>query len=324
MFDTVITLKESCDIGSYAYYSSPAGVILKAETFTPQTSYLLRRIELAVSRYSALPGILTISIRNVVNGLPGANIIASQTFDGDTLPIEQMVWANVVFANPIWLNANTPYALVVKAENYIRWYSTNADSFAGDACSSVDNGGNWTIPSANTDFQFKVYGSSAWIIPDNNNMGMGNNWDYQVDPFDPNDGDFSSSHVAYLVNATNDWTDYLEFTITDPVNPKSSKARIAVNSDDGGSSVLTQVDRYVGGVWTNIYEGSPAKDVVTELNFSSSANTTKYRVRFKSNGEQNVTFNLAEFQVNYIPPSTGQGRRRLFFFGRDKRPVVAG
>jgi len=102
------------------------GVNWVAQTFTPHESYASSGIQIRVYRVGN-PGFVTVGIRATGGDVPTGTDLASQSIDGDNFTTDtDGEWETFAFSGTYNLNANTTYAIVVRAitgdvNNYIRW-----------------------------------------------------------------------------------------------------------------------------------------------------------------------------------------------------------
>lgn len=145
------------DDATYVTY----GVNWWAQTFTTQSAYDIRSVELKMLRLGA-PGNVTASIRATAGDLPTGADLASGTIDGDTFTTgSEGEWYEVSFdtwatGDRLSLAYNTTYAIVVRviggnAANYSGWRADLSGSYTGGyGCRSIDSGATWfSLPSVN-------------------------------------------------------------------------------------------------------------------------------------------------------------------------------
>jgi VCBS repeat-containing protein len=129
-----------------------------AQTFTAGLSGTLDQVDLALARVRA-DGPLTVEIRNVDGGAPGADVLASASLPAASVPTETAFVA-VSFAAPATVAADTQYAIVAYAGGFDRyfWGHAGADLYAGgSAFSSGESPPVTWSAHPSTDFAFKTY-----------------------------------------------------------------------------------------------------------------------------------------------------------------------
>jgi hypothetical protein len=159
--DTGITITPSGagDAEGYDYYKTGddagypvRGAFWLAQTFTASDNYTLSSIRLKLYRIN-LPGTATISLKATTAGKPSGADLATATFDGNTLPInEGGTWLEYEFDSAAALTSGTVYALVLRAPsgsliNTVRWRAdVSSPAYTGGSlCDSGDSGSTWNI-----------------------------------------------------------------------------------------------------------------------------------------------------------------------------------
>jgi hypothetical protein len=155
----------------YEYYNadddlnaSIYGLGQAAQTFTVGAiGHYITAVKLKLYRIGS-PQTVTISIKATDgNGHPYGNDLISKEINGNELP-ESATWIEINFPSNIWLNANTKYAIVVKApqgvsQQQVQWRidNTNPTYSGGNREYSSDGGSSWTSDT-NSDCMFEVWG----------------------------------------------------------------------------------------------------------------------------------------------------------------------
>lgn len=156
------------------------GASWESQSFTVASgeSHYLTHVSLLLHRVGT-PGTVTVSIRAVDGDeIPTGSDLVSTTFDGDMLPTDtDGEWWPATFASPIYLDAGTQYAIVVRAtggdaNNRILWHVdiTSPTYSGGVRGTSPDSGANWGAwdgtDNDNYDNMFEEWGSprlGIWI-----------------------------------------------------------------------------------------------------------------------------------------------------------------
>jgi hypothetical protein len=138
------------------------GVNWYAQTFTTQTAYEMKGVELKMLR-SGNPGVVTVSVRATAGGLPTGVDLASGTTNGNVLTtVTAGDWYEIPFTTfasgtSVSLTFGTTYAIIVRATagnatNYLGWRAELVGEYTyGQACRSVDSGVTWFgLPSVNS------------------------------------------------------------------------------------------------------------------------------------------------------------------------------
>jgi VCBS repeat-containing protein len=106
-----------------------------AQTFTAGLSGTLDQVDLALRRSSGAVGPLTVEIRNVAGGAPGADVLASASLPAASVPTAETAFVAVPFAAPATVAAGTQYAIVAYAggafQDFYSWGRAGADLYAG-------------------------------------------------------------------------------------------------------------------------------------------------------------------------------------------------
>lgn len=141
-----------------------------AQTFTTATSYTITSVSLYIRKSSlSHPGTVTVSIHAVNgSGHPTGDALCFGTTNGETLTTSRE-WRNIAFDNPVILNSNTKYAMVVQTSAYscmsggntasIDWgVDTDGGNYTGGNLEkSMDYGVTWAAYIGGEDGLFKTY-----------------------------------------------------------------------------------------------------------------------------------------------------------------------
>lgn len=144
-----------------------------AQTFTPAQSYAVDGVWLKVYR-TGLPGILTVSLRATLAGVPTGGDLAVGTIDADEFVITDTgEWYWVTFTSDYTVTAGTVYSIVIRAlagnvVNYVDWRVDNNGGYA-DGQSCFYNGAIWTGVPAD-DFMFAVTATNAMELSYRNQL----------------------------------------------------------------------------------------------------------------------------------------------------------
>ena len=138
------------------------GAIWHAQTFTPSTSYNIKRVILRLKHQGSPRGTgLVISIKATdVDGKPTGEDLISKNIGTPTTSSYTDI--TCTFDKSLPLTAGTKYAIVFQNEdasgNYlIYWEYVNSDSFSGGSYLTSSNSGSTWTEYASRDFRFKVY-----------------------------------------------------------------------------------------------------------------------------------------------------------------------
>ena len=161
------------DTTLYEYYNTGDnsagsfwGNYWEAQTFTVQaTGHTVTSVKLKLSRGGS-PGTVTVSIRATnVEGYPTGPDLTSGTINGNTLSTKQITSWCEIFLTEYALNANTKYAIVVRApngssSNYLYWWADGSSpTYAGGIWEWSGNSGSSWIGVSSNDHIFEVWGN---------------------------------------------------------------------------------------------------------------------------------------------------------------------
>ena len=142
-----------------------------AQTFTPLETHYVTEVQLNGYETGAAPGLLTVSIRNTIAGVPtGTDLVSGSVVASSwgVLPADNIV----TLTSSTKLEAGTMYAIVLRlpngvgAANDIVWQYETSDIIAnGTYSASAASGilGSW-VNNAARDFRFTERGPSAMVI----------------------------------------------------------------------------------------------------------------------------------------------------------------
>ena len=133
----------------------------RAQTFTAGSSGDLVRVELALKDASTP---VTVEIRDVVEGVPGTNVFASNTVPAAAIPGGAPGFVGFDFANPTTVVADARYAIVVSPPSSVAWCGALNNPYPGGAFFFRPPGGAWeagAIFGQTTDAGFRTYVSPA-------------------------------------------------------------------------------------------------------------------------------------------------------------------
>ncbi|MBA7573105.1 hypothetical protein ES708_14905 [subsurface metagenome] len=150
------------DVGAFNYTPTMKTSTWKAQTFTPQISHDLTKVELYLYREGTI-GTVTVSIRNTdASHLPTGGDLVSNSFNGMELGTSE-AWKAIALAYSR-LFIDTEYAIVTRLAggssfNWLKWRGTaNSNPYTrGEAYTSYDSGVTWTHPTV-LDMGFREYG----------------------------------------------------------------------------------------------------------------------------------------------------------------------
>ena len=127
----------------------------EGQTFTPSENYTISSVKLKLVKV-ALPGTITISIRETSEGIPTAVELATGTTDGDTLVGAE--WREIVLDSTAELIAGEQYAILVKQEvdEELRWYEDQSSPTYSGGTRVQLVGGIWYVATYR-DFMFETY-----------------------------------------------------------------------------------------------------------------------------------------------------------------------
>lgn len=144
-----------------------------AESFTLYQDQIITGLDLYfATKDNTIP--VTIQIRDMQNGLPGTTVLGSVTLQPSQVNVstDGHVATHVAFPTPIFLNANTQYAIVVMttSTNYSMFIAQlgqkdllsnnfmTANPYQDGVLFTSSNGATWT-PTQNADLKFALYGA---------------------------------------------------------------------------------------------------------------------------------------------------------------------
>jgi len=154
---------------SLSTYDSATDTRWESQSFTPDTTHTLKKVELYGYR-DGNPGDVTVEIyASTTDDKPTGSALASTTFDGDSLGTsDDKNWISIVFSTGYMVQAGTKYCIVAKALNgdsdnkvYLG-YSTSSIYSDGKRAFSDNSGSNW-FPQTTHDFWFKEYADAGAI-----------------------------------------------------------------------------------------------------------------------------------------------------------------
>ena len=152
------------------------GTIWMAQTFTPEDSHNIDRVDLKLKRVGS-PGDFIIGIRavNAIDSKPtGADLSGTTTtIDGNALS-DSEEWVEITLNSSVTLSADTEYAIVCRCPDaggadMMYWsLQTGGSVYAGGGYwESFNSGSSWGGDHAGRDFAFKEYGEfeGSGVIP---------------------------------------------------------------------------------------------------------------------------------------------------------------
>ncbi|MDH7477091.1 MAG: hypothetical protein QHH17_01770 [Candidatus Bathyarchaeota archaeon] len=138
------------------------GNVWGAQTFTVGSEpHTVKAIVLKLSK-AGNPGTFIVGIRAVgADGKPTGDDLTSGSIDGNTLPTSPE-WIQIMVAE-YTLNANTTYAIVVRApngsdQNWVKWRYADPGYYEGGIYMYSLDGGNTWLTAPNCDYLFQVWG----------------------------------------------------------------------------------------------------------------------------------------------------------------------
>jgi hypothetical protein len=147
------------------------------QNFTASATYSFVSAKLLMYRAGASTGTVTISIRATdINNKPTGDVLASGTFDGDTLTTSTTgEWKEIIFSVPLSVTSGTKYAIQVyrsSATSTVYWrYDATGAYAGGQAARSTDSGSSWTV-FADVDLMFETYAFEPEYVDATGNFGI--------------------------------------------------------------------------------------------------------------------------------------------------------
>lgn len=141
------------------------GVNWTGQTLTPAITHIISKVKLKLFRVGD-PKTVTVSIKLASGGKPIGADLCSGTIEGTELTLDTNgEWYEIPLGNGFELEANTQYAIIVRApdgdtSNKVSWRADIADATytGGKYCSSSDSGIDWSTFSG-TDLMFEEWGT---------------------------------------------------------------------------------------------------------------------------------------------------------------------
>ena len=144
-----------------------------AQTFTATANYSISGVAIKVLRTGAAPGVLTVSLRDVLAGVPTGIDLAVGTTDADVLTdLGTGEWVHIAFTSDVALTNGVVYSMVIRCltggvANYIEWrYDVTGAYAGGQACNSINGGIAWAALGGGAwDFMFintAAFAQSSW------------------------------------------------------------------------------------------------------------------------------------------------------------------
>ena len=144
----------------YQFVEYIYGSYWKAQTFTPASSFSIKKVALYLEKTGSPTTDIIVSIRATSGGKPTGNDLTSGIISPSSVG-GSLSWVECVFDESYNLENGVMYAIVVGASeqdsgNHCKWANSNSDVYGGGSYQESNNGGtSWS--SLSTDFAFKVY-----------------------------------------------------------------------------------------------------------------------------------------------------------------------
>ena len=166
--DPLAVLKDSYTSDSGSIASVSASNTEWAQAYTPATTYDVTSVKLKLRR-TGLPGTMTVELQDTSSGLPGGTVLATGTYDADTLSSVAGTWTELFFDDPYAVTASTQYAIVIHCagatglNNIDWWYDSSGSYTGGYASRSTSGGSSWTAFTS-IDLTFEVWGTAGVTV----------------------------------------------------------------------------------------------------------------------------------------------------------------
>lgn len=154
---------EATSSGGVGGPASPLGAFSRAQTFTAGLSGWLDQVDLGYTVPFSVPvptGPLTVEIRGVSAGIPGATVLATANLLPASLPVSGFAFLPVRFASPTPVVAGTQYAIVAYTggADLYNWVGSSVDAYLAGAhfVSAASPPATWSGPFS-LDRTFKTY-----------------------------------------------------------------------------------------------------------------------------------------------------------------------
>jgi len=138
-------------------YQSNHDQYWSAQTFIPQKSPI-HRIDIDISRYSAIYSDLVLDIRETSSGQPTGTVVGTTKIAYSQINTSEG-WIKILFKNGVSVTPGQKYAIVLHTSSgggEYRWYYHSTDYYSsGQRCTSSNSGSSWSC--YNPDLTFKVY-----------------------------------------------------------------------------------------------------------------------------------------------------------------------